>query len=144
MIKNDSEDPSSRLAGCVMALPLILLVFLLLLVVGGRQRTEVVFELGPSGMSQASTVRTIEGTFTARHWLGGWIQGRQPDPVEFFREQLEDGETILRLTVGTRRSASDLLFRTLTLRIYTPVTVDLLASVSSAGSPATKTAEPRR
>lgn len=74
-------------------------------------------------MHQRSAAVAFREELKAQHWIAGLVQGDQPDIDGALRKYVRPGEQFARLTVGTRRTAGDVVLSILTLQVYVPVTV---------------------
>lgn len=95
---------------------------------GGLIRTEVrIPDSRQSGPSAPTTQRPAAVAFReelkAQHWIAGLVQGDQPDIDAALRKYVRPGEKFAMLTIGTRRTAGDVVLSMLTLQVYVPVTV---------------------
>jgi len=115
--------------------------FVVLYWIGGVWRTEVTYSPNVSG-TIGETV-TFEEKLNARHWLVGFVKGKQPDLQEAVSKHLTDGKQLTRLTIFSRHTLVDNILTVVTLGIYTPVTVTVKGEVSQVLSP-TATDSPAR
>lgn len=121
-------------AGCGCLTLIIGLLFLYW--IGGVWRTEVTYTPNVSG-TIGETV-TFEEKMNARHWLVGFVKGKQPDLQEALAKHLTDGKQLTRLTIFARHTFVDSFLAMVTLGIYTPLTVTATGEVSQVLSPVTE------
>jgi hypothetical protein len=99
--------------------------FVLQLGLGGLFRTEVKYARVVSTAGQIP----FEGSIRAPHWLGGLLQGEQPDLNKVLATLTRDRGPIRSLEVRVRHSAADNLIAAVTLFVYTPVTVEVRGTI---------------
>jgi len=117
--------------GCFGIASLIALVVVLL--VGGLWRTEVTYI--PEAAGNFGTQVPFEEDLTARHFLGGLVQGSQPDLKPVLAKYVRPGEQLTELTVVTRHTFVNNLLTGVTLFIYSPVTVTVRGKVGRTAAP---------
>lgn len=108
--------------GC-MAVIGVVISLIISLFVGGQWRTEINYI--PDLHQQATGEFSFAETATARHWLGGLVQGTQPDLQGELSKYVREGETVTQLSIVTRHTVLDWIVTGITLGIYSPVTVDI-------------------
>jgi hypothetical protein len=116
--------------GCLTFIVMILLLYW----IGGVWRTEVTYL--PNVTGTISETVTFEEKLNARHWVAGFVKGRQPDLQEAVSKHLEGGKQLTSLTIYMRHTFVDNVLMVVTLGIYAPVTVTVKGSVSQVLSPA--------
>ena len=120
-----NEDQAKTIGATMQIGAIIYLIAVFAL--GGSSRTGVEF-VAPNVASESGTV-PFEETFTARHWLGGLIKGRQPDLTAALAKHIREGEQVSRLTISTRATGGNMLAAGFTLGIYCPQTVIVCGEV---------------
>jgi|SRR5271157_3464070 len=86
---------------------------------------------------------SFEETITARHWLGGLVQGPQPNLQSELAKYVREGETVTQLTIVTRHTVTDFIVTIVTIGIYSPVTVDIRGKVGRLAHASRSTQEQR-
>ena len=121
-------DP--RVVGCLSQLVVFALAVVVAIVVGGTWRTEIAFKVAEAAREGAGI--PFEESYTARHWLMGLIQGDQPNGNLTLAKYLKSGERVTDLSVSVRHTAVDLLVTSVTIAIYSPVTITVQGKIARA------------
>ncbi|MGE0129083.1 MAG: hypothetical protein AB7U82_13475 [Blastocatellales bacterium] len=119
-------DEQNPLVGCgcgLLSLGFLVLVYF----IGGQWRTEITYV--PQLADNVSNIQQFEETLNGRHWVGGLVQGEQPDLQQAINKHLGNGKQLTKLTVRTKHSLLDNFLMVITLFIYSPVTVVVNGSV---------------
>jgi hypothetical protein len=116
--------------GCVGLVSIALII--VVLVVGGVWRTEVVYT--PPGSANLGNQVPFEEDATARHYLAGFIKGKQPDLKQILAKYVREDEQVAELSITTRHTFLDNLLMGVTLFIYSPVTVTIRGKVARVGT----------
>jgi hypothetical protein len=113
---------------------LMLLAGLVQIPLGGVFRSEMTMVEAKPGQEVGAK---FSETATARHWLLGYIQGRQPSVRELVAKHVRSDEEVADLTVTTSHRWTDNLLAGVTLFIYSPVTIEVKGHVAKARTAAT-------
>ncbi len=119
-------DEQNPVIGCG-CLVFVLAGLLVAYFAGGHWRTEITYV--PPLTENVGNVQQFEETLNGRHWLGGLVQGEQPDLQPAINKHLGDGKRLTKLTITTRHSVLDNFLMGITIFIYSPVTVTVRGSV---------------
>jgi len=131
--------------GCLALIALFGLAYLVVgIVTGGMWRTQLEYTIpepsldttiaAPSVMAGRET--PFEDVMTARHWLFGMVQGKQPNLDDVVRKYVRRGDRVKRISITTRHTIVDNLLLTITLGIYTPVTTTVAGVIVSGDNAA--------
>ena len=111
----------------------MLIGLVIILLAGGVWRTELTFT---PGSNSVGTQVPFEENLTANHFLGGLVQGGQPDLNQVLAKHVGQGEQVTGLTIITRHTLVNCLLTGVTLFIYSPVTVTIRGKVGRSAAPA--------
>jgi len=128
MAADEQQVQKAAQAGCSLVFGII--VIGVAFFVGGIFRTPV--EMSFPGAGDSGDSIRFEEQFTARHWLIGIIQGKQPDVSTALARYFGEGDRLGEMTVVTRHTAVDMLIMGVTLSIYCPKTVTVRGTIYKA------------
>ena len=128
------DEQKSAGCGCLIGL---ILVVVLMVTTGGQWRTDVTLTPPLSGANVTNVV-DFEEELNAKHWVGGFVKGDQPDVQAAVNKHVGEGKQLTKLTVQTRHSGLDYLVTAVTVGIYCPVTVTVKGSAGQVVKPVDK------
>jgi len=117
--------------GCLTVAGIIgIIILVVILVLGGTFRTEVVFS--PQAVDELGVQTTFTESFTSHHFLFGLVKGKQPDVQGAMAKYIEQGKQISQIKIQTRHTFVNSLLTGITIGIYSPVKINVFIKITQS------------
>ena len=90
-----SGQAELQTVGCVVWFFTVVIVLIIMVFIGGSFRTKVTFARATTATT--ANLTSFEERLPARHWIGGLVQGQQPNLEEVLRRHVPPGGQIARV-----------------------------------------------